>query len=65
MKPTKSVAPLVLGIIGGIFGILGGSCLALCGAAGGDFVKKGIEDFNKSNKLGIKVYVVEPYESYV
>lgn len=32
---------------------------------GGDFVKKGIEDFNKSNKLGIKVYVVEPYESYV
>ena len=40
MKPTKSVAPLVLGINGGIFGILGGSCLALCGAAGGDFVKK-------------------------
>lgn len=33
MNKTKSVAPLVLGIIGGILGILEGSCLALCGAA--------------------------------
>ena len=32
---------------------------------GGNFIKKGIEDFNKTNTLGIKVYVVEPYESYV
>lgn len=40
MKPTRSVAPLVLGIIGGIFGILAGSCVALCGELAADLIKK-------------------------
>ena len=30
MNRTRSVAPLVLGIVGGVLGILEGSCLALC-----------------------------------
>ena len=33
MKRTSSKAPLVLGIIGGIFAILSGSCIALCASA--------------------------------
>ena len=31
MSKTRSVAPLVMGIVGGILGILGGSCVAICG----------------------------------
>lgn len=31
MKKTTSIAPLVLGIIAGVLGIIGGSCLAICG----------------------------------
>ncbi len=30
MKKTNSIAPLVLGIIGGIFSILGGACSTFC-----------------------------------
>lgn len=29
--------------------------------AAGNFVKDGIDDFNKTNHLGIKVYTIEPY----
>lgn len=31
MRKTSSKAPLVLGIVGGILGIIEGSCLAFCG----------------------------------
>ena len=30
MRKTNSLAPLILGIIGGVFGILGGSCTTFC-----------------------------------
>ena len=33
MKKTSSVAPLVLSIIGGILGIIAGTCVALCAEA--------------------------------
>ncbi len=33
MNKTRSKAPLVLGIIGGVLGILEGSCIAICGKA--------------------------------
>lgn len=30
MKRTNSIAPLVLGIIGGVFAIIGGACVTVC-----------------------------------
>lgn len=30
MKKTNSLVPLILGIIGGVFGIIGGSCTTFC-----------------------------------
>lgn len=33
MKKTSSIAPLILGIIGGVLGILGGACITICAEA--------------------------------
>ena len=50
MRKTTSIAPLVLGIIAGVLGIIGGSCITFCGEV--------VDTLGGDNLISIGGYII-------